>query len=141
MEKDIFLSVTAKDINQQEEPVRLRTFGSFSCVDGEYRIRYSELDHNERESSQITLTMKDTLVTMRRKGICSAELAFEKGYHFDGSYQTPLGEIAISILPTQVEYTVDQETAKGNINLQYHFEIGGHATALHELDIEFHPKQ
>lgn len=137
--QQVLLSVTGwtKEDDEQPESVRLLTTGVLTGAKENWRIDYTETQP-DNDAHDVTLTMKQGVVTMQRLGPFSTSMVFEQGRRFEGSYQTPYGALAMGVYATHVKYHVDDE-ATGEVNLTYQLDLQGQFAAMHELRIRFCP--
>lgn len=123
--------------SEAADTVRLLTTGTLTEAQDGWHIQYVETQP-DNQASDVTLTLKGGVVTMERSGAFSTSMVFEKGCRFEGSYETPYGALAMGVYPTQVKYQVD-DTANGQVSLQYQLDLQGQFAAMHELQIRFCP--
>ena len=140
--KPVRLTVTgiAYNRNEEDEAMRLTTFGTLSGTPKQWKLRYTERQADSNEKHDITMTMGEGVVTMARKGAFGSDLVFQQGHRYEGSYRTPYGDLAMGIFPTQVAYKVGEDSA-GEVNLRYQLDIQGRYTSVHKLDIAFEASQ
>lgn len=136
--KPVRLTVTgvAYNRNDEDEAMRMTTFGLLSGTEEQWKLRYTERQADSNEQHDITMTMGDGMVTVARKGAFGSDLVFRQGHRYEGSYRTPFGELSMGIFPTEVDYTVNPE-GDGEISLRYQLDIQGRYTSVHKLDISF----
>jgi len=140
--KPVRLTVTgiAYNRNEEDEAMRLTTFGTLSGNPKQWKLRYTERQADSQEKHDITMTMGEGVVTMARKGAFGSDLVFQQGHRYEGSYRTPYGDLAMGIYPTEVDYKVNDDGA-GEVNLRYQLDIQGRYTSVHKLDIAFEASQ
>ena len=140
--KPVRLTVTgiAYNRNEEDEAMRLTTFGTLSGTPKQWKLRYTERQADSNEKHDITMTMGEGVVTMARKGAFGSDLVFQQGHRYEGSYRTPYSDLAMGIFPTQVAYKVGEDGA-GEVNLRYQLDIQGRYTSVHKLDIAFEASQ
>ncbi|HSK69988.1 MAG TPA: DUF1934 domain-containing protein [Candidatus Limnocylindria bacterium] len=136
--KPVKLTVTgvAHNRNEDDEAMRLTTFGTLSGSPKLWKLRYTERQADSSEKHDITMTMGDGVVTVARKGTFNSDLVFQEGRRYEGSYHTPFGDLAMGIFPTKVDYSV-QDGRGGEVSLRYQLDIQGRYTSVHNLDIAF----
>ena len=106
-------------------------------VAGDPAIDYTETQP-DNESSDVTLTLDQGVVTMQRSGAFATSMVFEQGRRFEGSYRTPYGDLAMGVYPTHVKYQVEDGPV-GQVDLTYQLDLQGQFAAMHELRIRFCP--
>jgi uncharacterized beta-barrel protein YwiB (DUF1934 family) len=136
--KPVKLTVTgvAFNRNDEDEAMRLVTFGTLSGDPSLWKLRYTERQADSNEKHDITMTMGEGVVTVARKGAFGSDLVFQQGHRYEGSYRTPYGDLAMGIFPTRVDYQINKE-GKGEVSLRYQLDIQGRYTSVHKLDIAF----
>ncbi len=136
--KPVRLTVTgvAYNRNEEDEAMRLTTFGTLSGSPKQWKLRYTERQADSDEKHDITMTMGEGVVTVARKGAFGSDLVFQQGHRYEGSYRTPYGDLSMGIFPTQVDYKVSDDGA-GEVSLRYQLDIQGRYTSVHKLDIAF----
>ena len=136
--KPVRLTVTgvAYNRNEEDEAMRLTTFGTLSGSPKLWKLRYTERQADSNEKHDITMTMGEGMVTVARKGAFGSDLVFQKGRRYEGSYHTPFGDLAMGIYPTKVDYRIDPD-GDGEVSLRYQLDIQGRYTSVHKLDIAF----
>ena len=136
--KPVRLTVTgvAYNRNEEDEAMRMTTFGMLSGTPEHWKLRYTERQADSNEKHDITMTMGDGMVTVARKGAFGSDLVFRQGHRYEGSYRTPFGELSMGIFPTEVDYSINQD-GDGAISLRYQLDIQGRYTSVHKLDISF----
>ena len=137
--KQVLVSVMGwtHDDDEPADSVRLLTTGTMSGEKNTWKINYTETQP-DNESSDVTLTLDRGVVTMQRTGAFSTSMVFDQGHRFEGSYQTPYGDLAMGVFATHVKYQV-QDDAMGKVDLTYQLDLQGQFAAVHELRIRFCP--
>ena len=119
------------------DTIRLLTTGTMTGGKDAWRIDYTETQP-DNESSEVTLTLDQGVVTMQRSGAFATSMVFEQGRRFEGSYRTPYGDLAMGVYPTHVKYQVEDGPV-GQVDLTYQLDLQGQFAAMHELRIRFCP--
>ena len=142
--KKVLLSVVGvvQDVGAEEASDEMRqvTTGELSGEDDSWKLRYIETQPETAETSEVTFTMKDGVVTMSREGEYHTSMIFSQGSRFEGSYVTPYGALEMGVYPTQVKYNVD-ENDKGEVLLKYQLDIQGQFASMREMRIRFAPSR
>ena len=125
------------DDDDPMDSVRLLTTGTLNQGKNGWRIDYTETQP-DNESSDVTLTLEQGVVTMQRSGHFATSMVFERGRRFEGNYHTPYGDLAMGVFPTHVKYQV-QDGPQGQVDLTYQLDLQGQFAAVHELRIRFCP--
>ena len=137
--KKVLLSVTGKsqDLadNSSGDEVRLFTTGELSGDRSTWRLHYHETQPDDSEPHSVTVTMRDGVVTMNREGPFGTDMIFSEGSRFEGTYNTPYGNLDLAVFPTQVRYHVDDK--RGEVFLRYQLDIQGQYPSMREMRIRF----
>lgn len=140
--KPVLLTVTGVAMHRGEEDdaMRLTTVGTLSGSRNKWKLKYEERQSDSDEKHQITMTLDDGIVTMRRDGAYGTNMVFQKGRRYESSYRTPFGTFDMGIFPSRVDYYVN-EGGQGEISLKYQLDIQGQFTSVHHLRIDFAASQ
>ncbi len=140
--KPVLLTVTGVAMHRGEEDdaMRLTTVGTLSGSRNKWKLKYEERQSDSDEKHQITMTLDDGIVTMRRDGTYGTNMVFQKGRRYESSYRTPFGTFDMGIFPSRVDYYVN-EGGQGEISLKYQLDIQGQFASVHHLRIDFAASQ
>lgn len=140
--KPVRLRVTGLAINRndEDEAINMTTFGTLSGDEKQWQLKYTERQAHDGEEHNITMTMGEDTVTVKRQGNFASDLVFRKGRRFEGSYRTPYGDLDMGIYPTKVNYAISPE-GDGAVSLRYQLDIGGRYTSVHQLDVAFETRK
>ena len=77
--KPVLLTVTGVAMHRGEEDdaMRLTTVGTLSGSRNKWKLKYEERQSDSDEKHQITMTLDDGIVTMRRDGAYGTNMVFE----------------------------------------------------------------
>ncbi len=131
----IVLSVKGSHLEDGEENVlELYTEGVLSHEKGRYMIEYDESEIMGTENTKTRLMIDNDSVWLNRSGFAETELLFYKEQSYDMVYETPFGQIPLSVFPMQVLSNMSVE--KGDIDLEYVIKIGDQRT-VNRLNIQY----
>jgi len=143
--KDIILKITGKTESvfpkQAEEPddsFELLTKASLSERGGISYISYDESALSGMEGCKTAITLsKDKLKVKRSGDMLQGDtiMEFEKGHHYFGTYETPMGPIPMEILTEKLEDKTSDD-GKRIINTNYALSLKGLFEARKTLKIE-----
>jgi len=142
--RDIILKITGKTESvfpkQKEEPdyFELLTKASLSERGGISYITYDESELSGMKGCKTAITISSEKMKVKRSGeMLSGDTAmeFEKGRHYFGTYETPMGSIPMEILTESFEDKV-AEDGKRVINANYALSLKGLLEARKTLKIE-----
>ncbi|MBQ9306716.1 MAG: DUF1934 domain-containing protein [Clostridia bacterium] len=91
-----------------------------------YLVSYDEdvtEDHLDTDRTKVYLHLTPDRVMMMREGSFSTTLVFARKQHYEGSYNTPFGEMPISVQTRDVVCVLGEKA--GNMHLEYEISIGG----------------
>lgn len=94
--------------NGEEEIVK-QTTGIMEEVDGQLRIEYFERFEGDLEETRSTIVVEENTVHVQKIGSVSSILHFEKDMTHNTTYQTPEGDIPMTIETDSLE-VVRQDT-------------------------------
>ena len=72
---------------------------------------------------------------MIRKGECSNTMVFVPDQRFEGTYQTPFGDMSMAVQARKVQCDIGEE--KGSVHLKYQLDIQGAYASTNELHLEY----
>ena len=136
----ISLDAHANTDGQPEDTMRLITTGQLFEAKDETVIRYEEsLDEGEPQQ-QISITVRDSVITMSRQGAFFANMVFQKGKRYESQYQTPYGSMDMALYCTKAVHTRTQDGG-GEIALQYQLDLSGQYAAMHDMKLHYMRKK
>jgi uncharacterized beta-barrel protein YwiB (DUF1934 family) len=131
---EVLLNIKGRQTHgDQSGDVELTTEGTFTMENGVFVISYDESE-SEGEDVRTEIRVADGMVTMHKSGAVETEFIFEKGKTFVTNYQTPFGNLDVSLLPTLVEAKL--QDACGSIELEYVMSIAG-AQIVNRLNLRY----
>lgn len=89
--------------------------------DGHLVLEYEESELDGMKGTKTSITLDQNRITMERLGLLSTQFVFEKGRKFEGSYDTPFGNIKMELFPTRISY--DCSDHSGNLELEYELSL------------------
>lgn len=102
-------------------------------------LTYRETQHDDESGetieSDIILNIGEKQVTMERRGDFSNTIVFVPGHRFEGTYQTPYGELGMAVFPRKVDCRIGEK--KGAVHLKYQLDIQGNFSSTNELHLEY----
>lgn len=121
----------------EESIIELFTEGVFYIKNGNYYIIYEESEVSGMEGTTTSLKVEDNKkVSMKRFGTMSTNFDFEKNKQFEASYMTAYGNLTINILTNTLHIEIDEETGKGNIEIDYDLKVLGNVKTANKLKIQ-----
>ncbi|MBR4123454.1 MAG: DUF1934 domain-containing protein [Clostridia bacterium] len=120
MIKDVLIDIKGtQGIDGSTDTIEFTSEGRFGMNDGEFFISYDEGQMFEESVNVKTriLIKKDKTVALERKGAINSKMLIEEGKRNSCFYNTPIGDLVISIFGEKIEYDLTENG--GNLNLQY----------------------
>jgi uncharacterized beta-barrel protein YwiB (DUF1934 family) len=108
-------------IGQDAGSVEFFTEGVKYEKDGHVVLEYDENEFDGLKGIRTSITLDQNRVTMERMGLLSTQFVFEKGRKFEGSYETPFGNIKMELFPTKINYEMGEAT--GSLELEYELSL------------------
>lgn len=133
----IKMRTTISQENQTEEfPFDIE--GKFFQKNGQTYIRYQEVVDQEKQTEiQVTLKVTDTgEIHLLRAGETRTKLTFEKESTHLTHYQTPYGNVPLSIYTQQLFCEIKEEVT-GQIEVHYQLQANGEVLGNYQLFLEF----
>ncbi len=122
MDKILLLIKSMQQVEGNEEgTVEFFTEGVKYEVDGHVVLEYEESNTEGKEGIKTSITLKDNRVVMQRLGILATQFVFEKGRKFEGSYETPFGNIKMELFPTLINFDLGDKM--GSLELEYELNL------------------
>ncbi len=136
MEK-IMVKITAsiKNDHGEEDVIEFTTEGHIEESNGELIIKYRESEFSGMPGSHTTINLTSDKMTMKREGIASSIMVFEKGKRYENDYTTPYGIFKVELLTKEFENGLD-EIGKGIVYVNYDMSISGMTESNNKLEIE-----
>lgn len=121
----------------EEGTIELTTEGTFYIKNGNYYIVYDESEISGMEGATTSLKIENqNRVSMKRFGTSAANLTFEKGKQYETNYMTAYGDFTINIITNILDIEIDEQTGKGNIEIDYDLKILGGIKTSNKLKIQ-----
>lgn len=120
MIKDVIIEITGiQSIDDQTDTIEFTSEGRYGYKENEFFITYDEGQmYEERLEVKTRLLIKpDNSVVLERKGAVNSKMLIETGKRNSCFYNTPIGDLVISIFGKKIEHNLDENG--GNIILEY----------------------
>lgn len=136
--RDYLIKIVGKQIVDGEEDVmEVETTGHYEEKDGIKYIYYKEYVKDENGESVKDTTVKiesDSLISIIRKGEHSSQLMLELDRQHQCHYQTPFGDLIISVYASKMCVDVDENG--GKVQAVYSLNFNGDFGSENEFVIE-----
>ena len=138
MKKKVWLSIKGKQHARDEEAetIELLTEGELYNKDKSQYILYKESEVSGMKGTTTTVKIEGDQVTIIRLGTTNSHLVFKKGERKYNRYETPYGDLLMSISTKNVDVKYNEEQDPIAIHLDYHLEIDGDRGSRNTLDIQ-----
>ncbi|MCR1899481.1 DUF1934 domain-containing protein [Irregularibacter muris] len=138
MKKKVWLSIKGKQQTQDQEAeiIELLTEGELYNKDKSQYILYKESEVSGMEGTTTTVKIEGDQVTIIRLGTTNSHLVFKKGKKKYNRYETPYGDLLMSISTKNVDVEYNEEKDPIAIHLDYNMEIDGAHGSRNTLDIQ-----
>ena len=125
-------------------PIQFMTKGTISLEKNNHAIlEYTESQQDEEtgeiNTSFVTLLLEKDRVIMTRKGDYANTMVFVPEQRFEGTYQTPYGEMNMGVYARDVHCRIGAES--GSVHLKYQIDVQGAYTSSNELHLEYTAEQ
>ncbi len=114
------------------------TEGHFYKKSGKYYINYPEGELIGREKCSTTLKISpDGVITMLRSGEANTRMVFEKGQCHISCYETPFGNLTVSVTANDVSVNMDEDG--GKLDIDYNLSINNISHSHNLLSVKVRP--
>lgn len=136
----VILSITGiQKYDDFDNSIEVVAPGKYYIKDNKQYLAYKE--RNEGASQDILTTVKiehDKISVMRFGGI-NTNMTFELNKKHTTFYDTEHGALTVSVTAKKIRVELDEEEAKGEIEVVYEFEIDHMLIGINILYIKMHP--
>lgn len=124
----------------EDEKIEIVVPGQYFLKNGEHYILYEEIEESGLGVTKNTLKVTgDHRVEMKKSGVLTSHMVFEKGKKYVSSYKTPYGQMQIGT--DTKELTIISEEEKIRIFVRYTLEAEDEAVAESRIRIEVVPRE
>lgn len=110
------------------------TEGKLYKKSGKLYISYTEGELLGREACSTTLKIApDGVVTMLRSGEANTRMVFEKGRCHISCYETPYGNLTVSVTTSDIAVNMDE--SGGNVDIDYNLSINNISKSRNLLSV------
>lgn len=139
----VAIRITSNDERgEQLEDMRMMCPGTLTIQkEDTYLLHYTETMQDEDTgasiSAEVRLRIQPGHVIMMRSGAYGTTMVFTRGQHFDGTYHTPYGDMAMALYTTRLLTSMDP--AHTRIVLDYQLDLNGGFGTMRHMQIDFGP--
>ena len=124
----------------EDEKIEIVVPGQYFLKNGKDYILYEEIEESGLGVTKNTLKVTgDYRVEMKKSGVLTSYMVFEKGKKYVSSYKTPYGQMQIGT--DTKELTIISEEEKIRIFVRYTLEAEDEAVAESRIRIEVVPRE
>lgn len=123
MNKKAIVSISSKQIGNEEEAIEVVTPGDFYQKDDLYYAVYEETTISGMEGTTTTLKIGKNTLSLIRTGSTSAKMEFEEKKENISMYNTPYGTLELKIKTNNLSINIDNEG--GDVFIDYHMSVSG----------------
>jgi uncharacterized beta-barrel protein YwiB (DUF1934 family) len=131
LKKKVWLSIKGEQSIDNEKPeiIELVTEGELYNKNKSNYLLYKESEVSGMEGTTTTVKVDEDHVSIIRLGTTNSHLVFKKGQRKYNRYETPQGQLLLSIFTKDVDIKYNEEKEPVSIHLDYQLNIdGGHGT-------------
>lgn len=143
MTKDIILTISGLHAvdGESDEPVEILTPGQYYLKNGKHYILFDEVMEgmNGVIKSRLKISEKDKQVELLRNGGATARMVFGEEQEHSTIYNTPVGQLQISIYTEKVGVKVSED--KIDVSICYSVMTGGQVVTESEVNLNVCPKE
>ncbi|MBC2579885.1 DUF1934 domain-containing protein [Clostridium sp. DJ247] len=126
MNKKAIVSISSKQVGNEEEAIEVVTPGDFYYKDNLYYAVYEETTISGMEGTTTTLKIGKNTLSLIRVGNTSAKMEFEEKRENISMYNTPYGTIELRIKTNNLNINIDNNG--GDIFIDYHMSVSGQSS-------------
>lgn len=135
MTKDVLLTISglhydsfAEEADDENEPIEVITPANYYFKNGKHYVIYDELVEGMLGSIRNTIRITDdSKLEMKKSGITSTNLVFEKEKMNVTQYDTPYGEMMVGVYTKDMK--VDVEESNINVSIAYALDVNSEKVA------------
>lgn len=135
--KKIWLSITGRTKHREgmEDVIQLMTEGEMYQKSDNNYIIYDETEVSGMKGTTTTLEIEGNKMSIIRLGSTNSHMTFERGKKNFNTYDTPYGEMVMSIYTRNLAVDYDTDRQPVDIRVDYSVEIQGLMETTNELNI------
>lgn len=137
--KEVYVEIKGNVTSDGEtDSMSYSTEGKLYKKSGKVYINYPEGELLGREQCNTTLKLApDGVVTMLRSGEAQTHMVFEKGQCHLSCYETPFGNLTVSVTANDVK--IDMGENGGRVDIDYNLTINNTSHSRNLLSIKVRP--
>lgn len=138
MKKKVWLRITGEQSVDHEKPevIELITEGELYNKNKSDYILYKESEMSGMEGTTTTVKINEDHVSIIRLGTTNSHLVFKKGQKKLNRYDTPHGQLLLSIFTKDLDIQYNKEHQPVSVHLDYQLSIEGAGRSENTLEIQ-----
>lgn len=138
MKKKVWLSIKGQQSIESEEPeiIELITEGELYNKNQSNYLLYKESEVSGMEGTTTTLKVDEDQISIIRLGTTNTHLVFKKGQRKYNRYETPYGDLVLSIFTKDLDIKYNEKKEPVSIYLDYNLGIEGGQQSQNSLEIQ-----
>ncbi len=137
MTKDILVSISGLQYDiDEDEPVEIVTVGNYYYQNNKHYIIYDEVIKDIEGITKNTIKINSKKIDILKKGVNNVHMEFEQGKKNMTYYNTPYGDLLISVNTTQIELI----ELENYINVKVNYGLEVNYTYVSDCSIEINIK-
>lgn len=133
---NLFTKAIQKDHTGEKNEIEFFVEGTYTEKNNAKYITYKETALSGMEGTTTTLKITENSLSIIRFGTYNSKLEFKSGEQNTINYQTPYGNMPMTINTKLLEIDL-QQGEKSNIHLEYRLDTGGEESLMNEVFISF----
>lgn len=133
MTRDIFITITGRQLGIEEEPVIMTADGAYRLANGKHYIQYDEKFENSEAVQKNIIKISSSEIVLTKKGVQNSQMVFNLNETTQTVYQTPYGNITLEVITKAIELI--EISYKINVKLIYSLFTEGALLSDNELAI------
>ncbi|MBQ9120345.1 MAG: DUF1934 domain-containing protein [Lachnospiraceae bacterium] len=122
MTKDAIISITGLQFETDvDEAIEVVSRGEYHFKNGKHFLTYEEFMEEENASSRCIMKISQNVVELTKKGASNVHMLFEKGSTNMTYYNTPYGELLLTITTQEIKLT--EEEHQISLLLRYNLDM------------------
>lgn len=139
----VLIKIHAKQKNKEfdDDVMDLLTEGKHYNKNGVIYLMYEETELSGVKGCVTSLKIDKGVIKLKRYGVKSKEMVFEKGKRFTGLYETPMGFFEMELLTNRIDNNLTDGGSRGTLEIEYDVSLKGLMEAHNILEIKVAPAE
>lgn len=139
----VLIKIHARQRNKDhdEDMMDLLTEGKHYNKNGVIYLMYEETELSGVQGCVTSLKIDGDVIKLKRYGVKSREMVFERGKRFSGLYETPMGFFEMELLTNRIENDLRNDGSLGTLEIEYDVSLKGLMESHNILEIKVAPAE